>query len=349
MKFDENLLVAVYPFATNQYENFTTEVLVFLLNRLKDIRFDLFAELLSTLTCGMFQPTPASGPLEVFTQTDTDFGRPDIHIRSDKVLIYVEVKTGAALGPSQLERYRAALAESDKETRLLFLLSRRAFESSEALDGAVRWMTIGRLIQSQAERCTQGSEEEFLLHQVAGFLAYRRLLVTPPTSEVSQTLAAYLERSGASSIFMKGRVRSIDRLSEVEALVPLSQLLQTLDSVVHSVLPDAKTSLDSGKSSWEGSPWIGINVNSSHFLFVYLDDPDIVQFETWKPPVDPSKAKDVPGNVMLAYGDYKWTNSFDPQKANPNYFTINSDERMELLEAFYSECLDVAAKVARTD
>lgn len=347
MRFDKNLLVAVYAAAGSQYENFTTEALVFLLNRLRSIRFDLFAELVSVLTAGQYTPEEISSAPAVTSQSNTEVGRPDIEVSSADVLIYIEVKTGSPLGPSQLQRYRTALDQSGKSTKLLLLLSRRAHDVSGPLDGAVRWMTIGRLIQLQASSCQIGSEERFLLEQVSGFLEYRRLLVNPPTSDVSTGLASYLERTSPKSIFDIGRVRSYERFDEVEELAALGNLLQSMESAVRNVHPNAKIKLDSGKRSWQGPAWVGLNVNSKHFFFVYLDNPDVVQVESWRPPVDPGKADGQPGNVAPAHGDFVWFDTIDLQDPEVGFYMKSPEEKALILEGFYRQSLEVLESIQR--
>jgi len=340
LRLDENLLVAIHPFAASNDEDFTTEILVFLLNRLQSLRTDLFSEIVSCLTCDLLIPgdQPAD-KLKVTSQSHTEYGRPDIQMVSNSVLIYIEVKTGARLGPSQLERYRRALDDSDKNTKLLFLLSRKPYEISEPLDGAVRWMTVGKVLNSQIEMCDPGSEERFLLKQITGFLEYRRLHVHPPASEVSTLLEAYIEREGKNSIFNKSRIRSFESLDGIEELIPLQQLLSTLEETIKNVQPAAKVSLDSAKTSWQKTPWVGLNVDGLYFLFVYLDNPDVVHFETWKVPIDPRKFGGQSGSIFVSYGDPKWTDYLDLQDLD--FYSKAADQKFNTLEDFYSRCLAV--------
>ena len=173
----ENLLVRLHKLAKKQDENFVTEAFVHLLQSLKEQDSDAVRALLIPLLGLAGEETELSlNHLSILTQFHTPYGIPDIVLRGDRLLFYVEVKIESDFGEHQLSRYRSDLADKGKEldvsTRLITItkypIDNLAVE--ERPDHAVRWHKISDWL---SELKTEDPEAKFLTRQFNNFIRER--------------------------------------------------------------------------------------------------------------------------------------------------------------------------------
>ncbi|MFC1997621.1 hypothetical protein ACFLXI_08470 [Chloroflexota bacterium] len=191
------------------------------------------------------------------TQVDTDEGTPDIEISGPNFIIFIEVKVDSPLGDQQLERYRKAIATSDKEKQQLILLSRLPFEADrEILDFNLRWIQIGDWLDEERNEEDIGENAIYLIEQFTGFLQFRGLIFAPPRTRLSRWLKNYLRREKENSIFYQKNIRSLRVLDGKIELKPLKDQLEAMGIALRNTFPNANIKVGSGMKSRKGDVWI---------------------------------------------------------------------------------------------
>lgn len=122
-----NVFSALARYADRAEENYLTESLVFVARLLLARQPEIGLDLVNLLACQSDQPWFTSADsVEITTQVTTTAGTPDIELRQDDTVVYIEVKHDSPLSSNQLERYKAQLSASGcKHTRLVLLTRSR--------------------------------------------------------------------------------------------------------------------------------------------------------------------------------------------------------------------------------
>jgi hypothetical protein len=146
-------------------------------------------------------------------------------------------------------------------------------------------------------------------------------------------------REKEKSIFYQGMIRSLRPLEDQIELKPLKDLLELMETALRNTFPEANIKVGSGITSWKGSGWIGLNVNNMDYFFVvYLQEADILVFETFNIEIDPVKLADQPGRIFESYGKKRWENTLDCGAADLDFFGKSAHEQLTMLEQFLEEC-----------
>jgi hypothetical protein len=184
-----NLMSALYPWASRQGENFTSESLVWVLRILLLHEADEAINLISWLCFA--QDGALTLPVNIGTQRTIEEGRPDISIEAPGILVFMEVKTESPLGPSQVNRYLAGL-EREQMTRrgALVLLTKDAPELSveqEKVVRCVRWHEVASRLRSAM---IKSAEAKAAIEMLVGFLKERIMTVEHVGWEYSHGVTA---------------------------------------------------------------------------------------------------------------------------------------------------------------
>ncbi len=250
-----NLLSALYKWAHRQDENFLTEAFVHLLQHLLDFAPASGIEIIRKITCGACFLNPEDASLiSISTQVDTEIGRPDIQIRTQDCLVYIEAKKESGLGHKQLERYRAKLLSSGYTTTKLVLLTRYPVSydnDAERPDVELRWMQIAEWLENLQ---TNSAVTDFLIKQFLSFLSERGI------------------RMGKVGWQLTEGQRS----------------LRSLLAMVAEAISSNNLKIYQRSAGWD---WIGYYIESNAcFIGYYFDEPEMLRFEaTPHLPPEPEK------------------------------------------------------------
>jgi hypothetical protein len=325
-----NLFVHLNRWAFRQNENFITEALVYLLKFLLHEEPYIASKLLNYLTGGFLTIRPEdSKNVKVKTQTIIDEGIPDIEIKFDDYLIYIEAKVDSELGINQLSNYRKVLENSGvKNTRLIFL-SRYPLSSSEngTPDKAIRWYQIADWIKSISRQNKPTEISQFLIRQFIGLLDDQNMVLSKVRSEISSGLNSYMQRTGdvASSL---QRMRNFSKLDSIPDLKPLSDLLKLMKEAFGVI--KVKPRLESGKTK---GGWAGFVFKELAYCFcIYYAQPEIVVFETVYLKIDTQKFDGSFGKLWEERKNIRWKAELD--LSEEDFFTKRKHDQLNVLETF---------------
>lgn len=125
---EPNIFSALARYSGHAEENYLTESVVFVARLLLERDPPRGLDFANLLSCQRKQPWFTSAPsVQISTQVSTAVGTPDIELRQNGVLVYVEVKHDSPLGIDQLERYKEQLDQSTACRKRLVLLSRSRY------------------------------------------------------------------------------------------------------------------------------------------------------------------------------------------------------------------------------
>jgi hypothetical protein len=120
-----------------------------------------------------------------------------------------------------------------------------------------------------------------------------------------------------------------------------------MELALRKVIPEASIRLWSGTQSPKGGGWIGFNINESqHYLILYLEEADVVVFETFHHKIDPGKFVQQPGEIFESYGDMRWMMELDLVSPEIDFYSKPFDEQMKILENFIVESLCIADELS---
>lgn len=240
-----NLFSSLFRWAHRQDENFVTEGLVYLVNRLLAHEPQHGRALVRWLCFKSDEESKDIGRnLEVTTQVTTKEGRPDVGIESDTLLAFLEFKKGSGLGPDQLTRYRRVLdQEADAKTKRLVLLTVFPIayaEDEEQPDLHLRWYEVADWLR---DRAGLSEISRFIIDEFITFLGEQIMTV---------------EHVGWQ--YLKG----------VESLFRLTEMLG-------KALENAQVPILQGRAAWD---YRGYWLDGKKFrVGVYMARPEIIQFE----------------------------------------------------------------------
>ena len=339
-----NLFSSLHRWAHRQDENYITEAFVSVLRVLQSRSPGTAAVLLARLTAGATIPEQSVSQISFETQVRTPAGIPDVRIHGAGVDIFVEAKVAAAISRRQLEAYTQQLAQSDAPARRLVLLSHFPPSGKDLPPDlvAVRWYEIGEWIEQLLAEPGLEHVCQHYLGEFLGFLRDRGLAVQAITSPISQALAAAHRRTG-KPLLEGARFKSIDRLAELEELVPLVALLRLMDLALMA-LPTHQAKFDTGKHR---GGWVGFNLNSTEYFFdLYLNEPTALYFEAFGRYFDPTAWDGVTGETYFSFGRRRWRNRFD---LDARFLALSKDRQLAALEAFVTSSHDHAQRATEPE
>jgi hypothetical protein len=186
---------ALQKYGSGAEENYLTESFVFLLKLLlkrdTSIGLRVINEVSGLPPRLMFN---AQNSVAILTQVTGTEGRPDIEIRQNDTLVYIEVKHDSSLGLGQLEAYRTQLQKIDDSNTHLVLLTRSRASSSETTLSPTEfhhicWYEIYNLLansQSRDEVC------QYFIHSFLHFLEEKKMSMTKVTWNYIEGVPALL-------------------------------------------------------------------------------------------------------------------------------------------------------------
>jgi hypothetical protein len=311
-----NLFLRLHKWAARQDENFCTEALVLVLQRLLDHQPEVGVSLLEVLTAGLLcVPVREAAKVELQTQVVTTEGRPDIGIRWADHLVVVEVKVEAELHDRQLGDYRILCKKSGVGHSCLVLLTRYppTIPDSEELPRLVRWYhvadTIDKVLQDGP---ILDPATRYLCEQFTGFLRARNMVVEKVSWHMPDGLRSW-------GNFLK-------MLLEAAAACKVSATM--------------KGAVD--KDS------IGVKFDGKYYVSVGYETPETLWFST-STRIDREEASKLGvGEVAEASwvpGRYRWWRSAELDSEPIHFFARSKVSQMQWLEGFLRECLAQAHSI----
>ena len=305
---NKNLLLNLHKFAKEQNEDFITECFAHLLQILITDDAKSAIEIIRYITGSYLKLTVEDlKNLKITTQITTEEGSPDIEIRTNDHLIYIEVKVEAGFGYDQLKRYKRQLNNDSRyPNTYLIVLTRYPFvsvEGDEKPDVAIRWTQIGEWL----ENLTLTSETSFYV--------------------VSQ----FVE-------FLKGRGLAMDRVSW--ELVDGLRSFQSLMGLINEVL--VTNNFETTKTV--GHEYYGYYFEGKKFyLGMYYNEPHQIVFETQSIfTIDETENIEF-GEIR--YG--RWYYKLDMQSEEHYFFARSKSSQMECLDQFLKKSLNYVRTLGR--
>lgn len=243
---NDNIFSSLSRYNSAADENYLTEALVFVTKLLLERNPTKGLELLNLLCCqreGALFGNPDS--VLISTQVTTGAGTPDIEVRDENTLVFIEVKHDSPLGPNQLERYSGQLVESGVPSTRLVLLARSRLSIVETTlqpsdYSRVYWYEIHNWL---SEVDAEDEVAQYLVEGLKDFLEEKRMSLKKVSWE-----------------YMQG----------VPALLNLTNMLE---SVIAEVMPGVKVTRTAG---WN---WRGFYLPGKYWVGVRYDQPLVISFE----------------------------------------------------------------------
>ena len=242
---ENNLLAALHNWATGQDENFTTDSFVHLLNHLIQSDPNAAILVLSRLSDSNIQmEEPDIKKLTIESQVQTDYGIPDIVIKSDRLIWVIEVKVEHKVDLDQLRRYRQYIESKEYEVKFLTLITRRPFSAASLEynpDSFFRWHN---LVDWFDEINVEDVVSEYLVEQFVWFLKYKGIA---------------MERVGWELI---------EGVKSFESLI--NMIVECLTNL------EIPLTMTYGSKGWHGCQL----ARFEGYVGIYLYEPNLVYFET---------------------------------------------------------------------
>jgi hypothetical protein len=319
-----NLLLALYTYAHQQDENFTTEAFVHLLRYLQFHEPRQASILIAALTRGLVAVTAEEVcELAITTQKHFSTGTPDILISGCQYYVFVEVKAESDPGWDQFDKYRALLSKRSEPHKYLVLLSRYAVQPDEVkkADEHVRWHGIAQVLGQNVAQVTDPISL-FLIQQFLAFLRERRMA---------------MERVGWEL---------------VRGVQSLMNLVSMLEEATQSSNQIEKTKVQAG-AGWNGF-YLTLNA-TQYWLGAYYSKPYVLVFEAYNVAKDPAQkagvgrlldkgAPDDFGRFEKQSKTFKWVNELDLQSEHVHFFALSSENQQKIVEEFVTNSISAVMR-----
>jgi hypothetical protein len=326
---EPNLFLRLLKWAVRQDENFLTESLAVILERLLNrdtlLTRVVGARLVAALTDGfIYVDAETAEMLEIRTQVTTAEGRPDLELRLPDRLAVCEVKFESGIRLGQLEGYREYLRTSGfLQTRLILLSKYPALlpEDSEQPDRVVRWYELADALERELPELKEADPPcHFLCEQFHTFLKERNMALAQvgwQLSEGTRALHSFL-------VMLQEAAKGCQ--------VTTRRFLHSVKDIPKHV----GFKLDGGK----------------YFLGLDLEDPGKLLFST-RSRIDPEAARQLgEGEVRTdswAPGQPRWYRAADLDSEDVHFYSRSKVEQIRWLEKFLRECLQMARGIETPD
>lgn len=312
-----NVFLRLHKWAARQDENFTTELLVLVLQFLLERDPVAGVRLVRELTEGFLDiAAEEARTIDLRTQVGTEeSGRPDVEIRTSDALVWMEVKVEAEIRTGQLEGYRRGLQQSGiARTRLILLTRHPVFfdDDSEKPDGILRWYHVSEWLDWEYRRqAITDPVSRFFCKQFLEFLEARNMTATQVSWQMADGIRA-----------LRGL---LDMLEEIAAFCKVSAKKVT---------------------SWDS---IGFQLDRKYWIGVVYDEPAQLRFQTEGCRIDPQKAATVGVGAVIekewAPGGHVWRRIAELYSEEIHFYARSRASQMQWLEAFLRESLVVARQI----
>ena len=305
---NNNLLISLHKWSSNQDENFITEVLVYLLNFYLRHEHDSSISIIKRITNGQLTLTANElSTLLITTQAHTEKGIPDIRIENNFFLSFIEVKIDSNFGSDQLSRYKAILKSSKKKTALI-VLTRYHHEQHRAdisPDYAIRWHEISDWL-SQLE--LTNSVSKFLTKEYIKLLEQRGVAMNQVNWQLTEGVRA----------------------------------LKTVVDMLGEAIAACGLKIHSKSGAWQ---WMGYYIEDKRlFAGVYYDNPGQIVINT---EVELNDDRPNEPDIGL-YQNGDWRNILELGSEAVHFFSRTKASQMACLEKFITESVEFGRKVVKT-
>lgn len=305
---NNNLLISLHKWSSNQDENFITEVLVYLLNYYLLYEYDSSISIIKRITNGKLSLTDNDlSSLLITTQAHTHKGIPDIRIENNFFLGFIEVKVDSNFGSDQLSRYKAILSASNKQTGLISL-TRYDHEQHGAdisPDYAIRW------------------------HEISDWLSKLQL-----TNIVSK----FLTKEYIKLLEHRGLAMNQVSWQLTEGVRALKNVLDMLGEAISA----CGLKIYSKSGAWQ---WMGYYIEDKRlFAGVYYDNAGQIVINT---EVELNDDRPNDPDIGL-YQNGGWRNIIELGSEDVHFFSRSKASQLACLEKFVAESVEFGRKVVKT-
>ena len=312
-----NTFKRLHRWASGQDENFTTESLLTVLDRL--------LEKAPIAGLALIQAIVGKEPgisledipyLEIRTQSTYDSGRPDFEIiKRDDIHIMVEVKVESPLGTKQLSGYRKDLAKCTENNKHLALLTNYTKEipPGEEADYYSRWFNVGECLKEQLKTIdTNDHITHYLIEQFVEFLKERGMTTEIVGWELGRGIRAWL---------------SLQQM--------IYQALSRRDRENGKAVRVPKTSVE--------ADWGGYYTNSQWprvLIGIHWKAPGILRCDTNRLRVE-NAPNDFGEKISDKFspGGQKWTAALDLESEDVHFFARSLAGQKAVIEEFVDKCV----------
>lgn len=311
---NNNLLVRLLKWARRQEENFLTEALTHLLEAFRQAGSPVCCELVDLLTGGKISISSTElATLEFSTQVVESLGRPDLVIRHDDKLVYVEVKKEAKVREDQLQAYRTQLNAFPELQTGLSLLTRYPLIASvkSQVDTHIRWYHLYDVLESHLQNNTISDPVLMAIaNQFNGLLIERGLKMTQVSWELSAGLKA---------------------LANLQLL-----------------LAEAASSLSLPATTFTNKYWSGIKFGKDKEFWAGIDfeSPTILGVGTLRSVADTDEAEKL---GLAIYGDEQAWQSVDLESEQVHFFARSRASQLRFLETYLKDAMVLLKKLKLKD
>ncbi len=317
-----NVFLRLHKWAKGQDENFLTESLAVVLERLLDLAPVIGKSVLFQLTDGLIGlPSEDAETIEINTQVEEELGRIDLDIRAPRKRVWVEVKVEFGIGLGQLEKYLVMLGEKKGEKNRLVLLTQYFEDVSSTCPKVctVRWFQFADWLEREILSMKEAAEgARFLMQQFFDFLGSKGMTLV----QVGKSMP--------------------------EGVRALSNLMNLLLIVAE----------DCGESPKRAPGWgfMGIILDERKYIVsVEFTDPEMLWFGT-RCVIDHERAlnlvKQREGDleeVNWVPGRYRWWKGLNLASEDVHFFDRPKDSQRQRLKEFLQDCLRLARSITTKD
>ena len=296
---ENNLLTNLHHWVKNQDENFTTEAFVHLLCYLRDNESENLLSILNKLTNNFISWKKSDiRRLSITTQVKTELGTPDIEIKTNTKLLYVEVKVKSEIRSDQIKRYKQLTDQKDFSHKCLVTITRYPVihDKSCKPDNFFRWHKVSDWLSDLDQK---NETTQYIINQFNQFLKDRGIAMSQVSWELTRGLKSF----------------------------------QSLIDMIAEGLTANKIKIYSRTAAWE---WNGfyIEINSKRFLIgVNFEIPNEVIFST-EFQIENLKEKNIQSGI---FEDAYWSNTLDLETEKVHFFAREKANQLLCIENFIRE------------
>lgn len=233
----------LHKWASSQDENFTTEILIYIISESLILDAEYAIYLLDYIS-GSFICANDIDDCIVSGQYSTKYGVPDLVIEAKNKIVFVEVKVDSDFGDKQISRYRKAVELQTKESRLITLtryILTKSTVKEEMPDISITWDNLSELFSI---KYPNNSNIKYLVKEYIHYLKYRGLAME------------------------KVKWQLIEGVAQIKNLMAILS-----EAISHSTASISQSS--------NGKDWAGYYLDGSKlFIGLYYDEPEKISINT---------------------------------------------------------------------
>ena len=340
-----NPFIKLSKWARRQGENYTTELFVFILERLKSTNSPLFARLMKDICKDLF-PEKEMENIKLYPQTCyEEISRkiqPDITLCCGTLkTAYIEIKiNGGTLQLGQLSGYRDKLLKEKLSKTGLFTISTRKLTYPDVLpDNSVLWKDITcRLKESIKSDPANDILTQYLINMFIEYLEDQG--ISPRQIKPGNHFAKLIHIFNNYESYFPNQIRTKQARSACAILGTngMEGIRQLFNRIIEC-MEQCKIKpymLVCGKDGW-----IGYSIQKmKYFITVNIHEPDILIFSSHNCPLVEVQTGKISGNPSK----HTWKNNF---LLDDTFYSKHEDEQYSLISQFIKHSYEFAERLGK--